>query len=94
MFVIKIVLVGETAVGKDTVANELCERYDYKLAKSHTTRPKRDKEGETHYFISEEDYTKYNPEERLAETEVNGYHYFLHPSEVEEADIQKMSQRW
>lgn len=83
----KIILVGETAVGKDTIANELCKRYGYKLAKSHTTRPKRKNEGETHYFISEEEYAKYNSEESLAETEVNGYHYFLHPSEVEESDI-------
>lgn len=30
---------------------------------------------------------KDNSEQRLAETEVNGYHYFLHPSEVEESDI-------
>lgn len=83
----KIILIGKTATGKDTIANELCKRYDYKLAKSHTTRPKRKNEGETHYFISEKEYAKYNPEERLAETEVNGYHYFLHPSEVEESDI-------
>lgn len=83
----KIILIGKTATGKDTIANELCKRYGYKLAKSHTTRPKRDGEGETHHFISKEEYAKYNPEERLAETEVNDYHYFLHPSEVEESDI-------
>ena len=83
----KIILIGKTATGKDTIANELCKRYGYKLAKSHTTRPKRENEGETHCFISEENYAKYSSEERLAETEVNGYHYFLHPSEVEESDI-------
>ena len=83
----KIILIGKTASGKDTIANELCKRYGYKLAKSHTTRPKRNREGETHYFISEEKYAKYNPEERLAETTINGYHYFLTPEIIEESDI-------
>lgn len=83
----KIILIGKTATGKDTIANELCKRYGYKLAKSHTTRPKRDREGNTHHFISEEEYAKYNPEERLAETTINGYHYFLTPETVEESDI-------
>lgn len=83
----KIILIGKTATGKDTVANELCKRYGYKLAKSHTTRPKRKNEGETHYFISEENYAKYNFEERLAKTTINGYHYFLTPETIEESDI-------
>lgn len=83
----KIILIGKTATGKDTIANKLCKRYGYKLAKSHTTRPKRKNEGETHYFISEENYAKYNFEERLAETTINGYHYFLTPETVEESDI-------
>lgn len=83
----KILLIGKTATGKDTIANELCKRYGYKLAKSHTTRPKRKNEGETHYFISEENYAKYNSEQRLAETTINGYHYFLTPKIIEESDI-------
>ena len=55
-----ICLVGQTASGKDTIANYLRDTYGYKQVCSYTTRPKRPNEtnGVEHYFISDEEMEK------------------------------------
>ena len=49
-----IALVGPSSSGKDTIAKELCKRYQYTPVVSYTTRPMREKEvdGEDYHFVS------------------------------------------
>ena len=49
-------IMGRTASGKDTLANKLCERTGLRQVISYTTRARRVNEGDTHIFISDEDY--------------------------------------
>lgn len=54
-----IVLVGKTASGKTTVANELC-KHGYKKIVTYTTRPMRENEVQDvdYHFISDEQFNK------------------------------------
>lgn len=71
-----ILLVGQTGVGKDTVANLL----PYKKVCSYTTRPKRESEvnGREHIFVSN-NYMKYMLEYKkdkiFAKTKIGEYSY-------------------
>ncbi len=51
-----ICLMGKTASGKDTLAQKLCERTGLRQVISYTTRERRVNEGDTHIFISDEEY--------------------------------------
>ena len=55
-----IVLVGKTASGKTTVANELCKYHGYKSIITYTTRPMRENEIQDvdYHFISDEQFNK------------------------------------
>lgn len=55
-----IVLVGKTASGKTTVANELCKNYGYKRIITYTTRPMRENEVQDvdYHFISDEQFNR------------------------------------
>ena len=55
-----IVLVGKTASGKTTVANELCKNHGYKRIITYTTRPMRENEIQDvdYHFISDEQFNR------------------------------------
>ena len=55
-----IVLVGKTASGKTTVANELCKNHHYKRIITYTTRPMRENEIQDvdYHFISDEQFNR------------------------------------
>ena len=55
-----IVLVGKTASGKTTVANELCKHHGYKRIITYTTRPMRKNEVQDvdYHFISDEQFNE------------------------------------
>lgn len=55
-----VVLVGKTASGKTTVANELCKHHGYKRIITYTTRPMRKNEVQDvdYHFISDEQFNK------------------------------------
>ena len=55
-----IVLVGKTASGKTTVANELCKNHGYKRIITYTTRPMRENEVQDvdYHFISDEQFNE------------------------------------
>ena len=55
-----VVLVGKTASGKTTVANELCKHHEYKRIITYTTRPMRENEVQDvdYHFISDEQFNK------------------------------------
>lgn len=64
-----LVILGPSAVGKDTLINRLIKKYPeiiYKLP-SYTTRKKRDNEidGKDYFFITREEYFKMEKEENL-----------------------------
>ena len=55
-----VVLVGKTASGKTTVANELCKHHRYKRIVTYTTRPMRKNEVQDvdYHFISDEQFNE------------------------------------
>ena len=55
-----IVLVGKTASGKTTIANELCKNHGYKRIITYTTRPMRVNEVQDvdYHFISDEQFNE------------------------------------
>jgi guanylate kinase len=70
-------VMAESSAGKDTLVNKLCELTNYKQLISYSTRPRRVNEGDTHIFVTEEDYQKMLAEGRVAAyTEINGYKYW------------------
>ena len=63
------ILVGKSASGKDTILNELVNRFGYEPLVSVTTRPMREGEvnGREYNFISVKDFAKLIEEKRLVE---------------------------
>lgn len=78
-------LVGRSASGKDSIADELVKR-GYKKLKSYTTRPRRVNEGDTHVFIDESEVEKYIPD-MVAHTKIGDYQYFATKEQMAENDI-------
>lgn len=68
-----VVLLGETASGKSTIQNELCEKYGYKRIISYTNREPREceKDGVDYHFVDKK-YFIYNWHEFLETTEYEG----------------------
>ena len=55
-----VVLVGKTASGKTTIANELCKHHGYERIITYTTRPMRENEVQDvdYHFISDKQFNK------------------------------------
>lgn len=83
-----MVFVGKSGSGKSSLINRLCEREGYTQLISQTTRPRRNESDNDHHFVTEEDYcmAKLNGD-IVAETEINGYHYYATRDQVYEADF-------
>ena len=79
-------IVGESGSGKDSLANKLCEEMGLNQLKSYTTRPRRDNEGETHIFISE-DEVKYYVDKMIAYTVINSHEYFATLDQLYDSDV-------
>ena len=81
-------LMGKTASGKDTLARMLCERVGLNQIISYTTRPRRTNEGDTHIFISNEEYDKLEQSGQIAAfTQIGEYRYCCTVSQLYENDI-------
>ena len=83
---VKVLIVGRTATGKDYLANELKSR-GMTLLKSHTTRPKRSDDEDTHTFITNEEYDAIDKSTVVAHTEINGNKYFATKDDVLNCDV-------
>lgn len=84
----KILLVGKSGSGKNTVQDYLVSKYGLKPLVSYTTRAKRYPEEDTHIFITEKKYEEIKQEEKLiAYTFYNGNHYFATEKQFRESDI-------
>lgn len=81
----KIMVVGRSGSGKDTLANVLKDTYGYSQLYSTTTRPRRTPDEATHVFVTEEEANQMT--ERVAETVIDGYQYFATKGQFEECDI-------
>lgn len=73
---ILLCLLGRSASGKDTLANKLCERTGLKQIISYTTRERRINEGDTHIFITENEYQTLEDSGQIAAyTQIGQYKY-------------------
>lgn len=85
---ILLCLLGRTACGKDALAKKLCERTGLRQIISYTTRERRENEGETHIFVSDEDYQKLELEGQIAAfTQIGQYKYCCTVNQLYENDI-------
>ena len=83
-----LLIVGKTACGKDSLVNKLCERTNLKAITSYTTRPRRENEGDTHIFTTEEVYEQMQTEGKVAAyTQIAGYHYWTTINQLYENDL-------
>ena len=64
-----IILIGESAVGKDTLLYNLSKRSDCDICISHTTRPirKTETEGKEYYFINNQDFLSMKERDEFVE---------------------------
>ena len=82
-----ILLVGKSGNGKSTVADILTKEYGLSQIQSYTTRKPR-YEGETgHIFVSEQEYTQIDDDDKVAETFFDGNHYCATTQQIEENDV-------
>lgn len=53
-----LVLIGKSASGKDRISRELVDKHGYSKIVRYTTRPRRkgEKDGDTYYYISDEEF--------------------------------------
>ena len=70
---IKILIVGPAASGKTTLAKKLTEK-GFKVAKLHTTRPKRDESDDEYIF------TDKKPDGHQIKCQYNGWWYYIEAS--------------
>ena len=83
-----LLIVGRTASGKDSLVGKLCERTDLKAVISYTTRPRRENEGDTHIFTTEDVYEQMQTEGKVAAyTQISGYHYWTTIDQLYENDL-------
>ena len=83
-----LLIIGRTASGKDSLVNKLCERTNLKQLISYSTRPKRENEGDTHIFVSEEKYQEMLVNGDVAvDTNIAGNYYWSTIKQLYEADL-------
>ena len=72
-----LLIIGKSASGKDFLTNKLCERAGLNQLISYTTRERRVNEGETHIFVTEEDYEQIKSDGKIAAfTQIGPYKYW------------------
>ena len=69
-------IMGRSASGKDTLTNMLCNRTGLKQVISYTTRERRVNEGETHIFISDDEYKELEESGQIAAFTQIGQHKY------------------
>lgn len=85
---ILLCVMAESSAGKDTLVNKLCERTGYRQLISYSTRPRRTNEGDTHIFVTEEDYQEmFEAGQVAAYTEINGCRYWCTIDQLFSTDI-------
>lgn len=81
-------VLGRTACGKDFLVNRLCERTKLKQLISYTTRERRANEGDTHIFITDEQYQQLQDSGQIAAfTQIGQYKYCCTVDQLYENDL-------
>jgi guanylate kinase len=81
-------VMGRTASGKDSLVNKLCERTGLTQIISYTTRERRTDEGDTHIFVTKEDYEIMSVNgEVAAYTEIAGNLYWTTVDQLYKNDV-------
>ena len=81
-------VMAESAAGKDTLVNRLCQLSNFIQLISFTTRPQRDGEGATHIFVGEDVYSLMNENHEIAAyTYINNYHYWSTIDQLYASDV-------
>lgn len=80
----KIMIVGRSGCGKDTLAYCLAKNHGLNQLISTTTRPPRYTGETTHIFVSEDEANAMT--DRVAETVINGYQYFATRPQLDACD--------
>lgn len=79
-----LLLIGESGSGKTTILNELIKK-GFKQATNHTTRPKREGEGDEYQFVTKEEFERLWQEgELLQRSEFNGEFYGISTTSLKE----------
>lgn len=81
----KLLIVGRSASGKDTLANTLHDTFGLKPVMSCTTRPPRNDQDESHIFVDDVEADSMIPK-AVAVTEINHARYFAMPHQVKKSD--------
>ena len=82
---LKYLVVGRCGSGKDTLVDRLCSKHGYTRVVSHTTRPIRKEDEDTHIFVTPKEAEQI--EDKIAVTSFAGYDYFTTPGEIEKHDF-------
>lgn len=83
-----ILITGRTATGKDSLVNMICQRTGANQLVSYTTRPRRTNEGDTHRFVTEDDYQTFVDNNQIAAfTQIGQYKYWCTFEQLYEADF-------
>ncbi len=80
-----LLITGRSGVGKDTIADYLCDNFGYTKVKSYTTRQPRYEGEETHIFVTKEEFDKLS--HKVAYTNREGVEYCATQEQVDNADI-------
>ena len=81
-----IIFVGIAGTGKTTIAEVLQERYNMKVLKTYTTRPRRPNESDVnHIFVTDVNTTK--DKDKLLRLNLHGYEYWTTREMLLDADI-------
>ncbi len=82
-------IIGESGVGKTTIADYLEKTFGLKQVFSYTNRPPRSDNEIGHTFIGEQDISKIKEmfPNRVAETEYSGHFYFATNEQMEDCDV-------
>ena len=81
-------VMGRSASGKDTLVQKLCERTGLKQVISYTTRERRVNEGDTHIFISDEEYQELEASGQIAAfTQIGQHKYCCTINQLYDDDI-------
>lgn len=81
-----VFVLGRSGSGKDTIVDLACELGGYRKVRSYTTRPPRENEGNTHIFITEDQYDDLEPA-MIAKTTYDGYRYGTTKEMLDECDF-------
>ena len=78
-------ILGKTGSGKDSLVNEVSAKEGLTSLISYTTRPRRNNEGDSHIFVTEEDYLF--EENILVDTKIGNYYYWSTKEQIEKSDF-------